>query len=105
MSRAYANLDCAMLFWLDHRGSRGHEEVERLARTNSMIIASACCCGRNEQGDPCRGGSNVTGPRGQLLAEIWDAEGVIFADVDPAEVPALRQDNPRYRGQRRDLYR
>ena len=31
MTRAYANLDCRMLFWLNNRGSRGHAEVTRLA--------------------------------------------------------------------------
>jgi (R)-amidase len=104
MTRAYANLDCTMLFWLNNRGSRGHEEVKALASRNSMIMAASCCCGKNERGNPCRGGSNITDARGQLLAEIWDSEGVILADVQPEKVMALRQQNPWYTGQRRDLY-
>jgi len=104
MTRSYANLGCAMLFWLNNRGSRGPEEVKNLAETNSMIMATACCCGRDESGSVCRGGSNITDAHGKLLAEIWDREGVIFAEVDPEQVPQIRRDNPWYRPQRRDLY-
>jgi 5-aminopentanamidase len=104
MTRAYANLDCTMLFWLNNRGSRGHEEVKGLARTNSMIMAASCCCGKDEEGRACRGGSNITDKDGSLLAEIWDTEGIIYADVHPEEVRAARNANPWYIGQRRDLY-
>lgn len=104
MTRAYANLGCTVLFWMNNRGSRGHAEVKDLASRNSMIIAASCCCGPDETGRPCRGGSNITGPDGALLAEIWDREGVIVADVQPAAALELRAVNPWYRGQRRDLY-
>jgi (R)-amidase len=104
MARSYANLGCSMLFWLNNRGSRGYEEVKPLAARNSIVMATSCCCGPNEQGGPCRGGSNIVDARGDLLAEIWDEEGVILADVDPDEVAALRATNPRFTGQRRDLY-
>ena len=104
MTRAYANLDCRMLFWLNNRGERGHGEVTRLAATNSMIMAVSCVCGKNERGYVCRGGSNVTNYDGGLLAEIWDGEGIIYADVEPGAVPAARRDNPWYVGRRGDLY-
>jgi 5-aminopentanamidase len=104
MTRAYANLDCTMLFWMNNRGSRGHEEVRGLASMNSMIMAASCCCGRDEEGIACRGGSNITDKDGSLLAEIWDAEGIIYADVHPEVVRAARNANPWYVGQRRDLY-
>ena len=104
MTRAYTNLGCSMLFWMNNRGSRGHDEVRRLAETNSMIMAVSCCCGPNEMGEICRGGSNITDARGQLVAEIWDTEGIVYGDVRPGEVPALRAANPWYTGQRRDLY-
>jgi predicted amidohydrolase len=104
MTRSYANLECRMLFWMNNRGSRGHQEVSRLATTNSMIMATSCCCGRNERGDLCRGGSNITDAQGKLLSEIWDREGVIYADVEPAEATRLRSANPWWRGQRGDLY-
>ena len=104
MARSYANLGCSMLFWMNNRGSRGYEEVRPLADRNSLIVAASCCCGTNEQGMPCRGGSNIVDARGELLTEIWDEEGLIWADVAPEEVAAIRADNPRYTGQRRDLY-
>jgi len=104
MTRSYANLGCYMLFWLNNRGSRGHEEVKDLAYRNSIIIPAACCCGLNEMGDVCRGGSNITGARGELIEEIWDKEGIIAADVYPEEVPPLRKKNPWFTGLRPDLY-
>jgi predicted amidohydrolase len=104
MARAYANLGCAVLFWMNNRGSRGHAEVKDLAYRNSMIVAASCCCGRDERGLACRGGSNVTDADGALLAEIWDREGIIFADVSPSRALQMRAENPWYRGQRPELY-
>lgn len=104
MARSYANLQCRMLFWMNNRGSRGYQEVRRLAETNSIVMATSCCCGPNENGNPCRGGSNIVDARGKLLGEIWDKEGAIYADVQPEEAARLRQQNPWWRGQRGDLY-
>ena len=104
MTRSYANLGCGMLFWLNNRGSRGHEEVQGLAGANSMIMPTACCCGKNEEGGNCRGGSNITNHDGGLLTEIWDREGVIYADIDPEEALKARAENPWYVGRRPDLY-
>ncbi len=104
MTRAYANLDCGMLFWLNNRGARGHAELTKLAKTNSMIMAAACVCGENELGNRCRGGSNITDHDGSLLAEVWDREGIIYADVVPGAAAAARNNNPLYKGRRGDLY-
>ncbi len=105
MTRAYANLGCQVLFWMNNRPSRGYTEVKDLAYRNSMIFATACCCGRDELGRACRGGSNLTDASGKLLGEIWDHEGVIATSIFPAKVPALRDNNPWFRGQRPELYR
>ncbi len=105
MTRSYANLGCTMLFWMNNRGSRGHEEVKDLAYRNSMIIPTACCCGKNELGYKCEGGSNITGAKGELITEIWDKEGLILADVNPAEVSQIREKNPWFTGLRPDLYK
>lgn len=67
MTRSYANLDCSMVFWMNNRGQRGYEEVTDLAYRNSMIIPTACCCGLDEVGNACPGGSNITGPKGELI--------------------------------------
>lgn len=104
MTRAYANLDCRMLFWMNNRGERGHGEVAGLAGTNSMIMAASCVCGKNELGYPCRGGSNITNHDGSLLSEIWDKEGIVYADVEPDAVSEARRKNPWYTGHRGDLY-
>ena len=104
MTRSYANLGCSVIFWMNNRGSRGYQEVKDLAYRNSMIIAASCCCGKNEMGNPCRGGSNVTGPKGELISELWDKEGVILADVYPDKVEQLRKENPWFTGLRPELY-
>jgi predicted amidohydrolase len=93
-----------MLFWMNNRGSRGHAEVRDLAYRNSMIIPTACCCGLNEMGYQCEGGSNITGAKGELIEEIWKKEGTIIADVYPGEIPEMRKRNPWFTGQRPDLY-
>jgi predicted amidohydrolase len=104
MTRSYANLGCSMVFWMNNRGSRGHEEVKDLAFGNSMIMAVSCCCGKNEEGNPCPGGSNITGPKGELIAEIWNKEGIILGDIYPGQVGHIRNDNPMYNGLRPELY-
>ena len=104
MTRAYAKLDCCMLFWLNNRGERGHGEVKKLAKDNSMIMATSCVCGVNELGYNCPGGSNITNYDGKLLTEIWKKEGIIYADVNPGEVPEARKRNPFFVGRRDDLY-
>jgi len=105
MTRAYANLGCSVVFWMNNRNSRGHAEVRDLAARNSMWMAVSCCCGPDETGHICRGGSNITGPSGDLLAEIWDQEGIIVWDVYPEAALVQRQQNPWFMGQRQDLYR
>jgi (R)-amidase len=104
-TRSYANLGCVMLFWMNNRESRGYEETRQKSQLNSMIIATSCCCGRDELGHVCRGGSNIVDASGTLLAELWDREGIIYAEVEPGQVRALRQRNSSYVGQRQDLYR
>ena len=104
MTRSYAHLGCSVLFWMNNRGHRGHAEVTDLASRNSMIMCVSCCCGLNESGKPCRGGSNITDASGKLLAEIWDREGLIIDDVRPEQVIAQRKENPWFRGQRPDIY-
>ncbi|MDZ4820445.1 MAG: carbon-nitrogen hydrolase family protein [Planctomycetota bacterium] len=104
MTRAYANKDCTMLFWLNNRDSRGHKEVRQHASRSSMIMATSCVCGDNEVGNHCGGGSNITDKDGKLLKEIWDNEGIIYADVEPASVLEARKKNPWYKGRRSDLY-
>jgi len=93
-----------VLFWLNNRASRGHDEVRPLAERNSMVVASACCCGENEVGDHCGGGSNITDHDGQLLTELWHGEGVICADIDPGRALEARVRNPWYSGARPRLY-
>ena len=104
MTRSYANLGCSVLFWMNNRGSRGHAEVKDLAYRNSIIIAASCCCGPDERGHACRGGSNITDAEGSLLAQIWDEEGIVVADVSPERALEMRAENPWYRGRRPDLY-
>jgi nitrilase len=105
MTRAYANMDCEMLFWLNNRRSRGPNEVIAKARNNSMIIATSCSCGHDESGFNCEGGSNIVDEGGNVLADIWKKEGIIYADVDPSNIREARSNNPWIRGQRQDLYR
>jgi len=51
-----------------------------------------------------RGGSNITDQDGALLAEIWERQGLILADIDVSGVLAARQANPLFTGRRPELY-
>lgn len=104
MTRSYANLGCSILFWMNNRGSRGHEEVKDLAYRNSMIMPTACCCGLNELGYRCEGGSNITGAEGELIQEIWEREGLIIGDVYPDRVMKIREENPWFTGMNPGVY-
>ena len=104
MTRSYANLGCRMLFWMNNRASRGYDEVKTLAFSNSMIMATSCCTGKDENGSFCSGGSNITGAQGDLLSEIWGKEGVITADVRPGDVEHVRKNNVFFTEQRPSLY-
>jgi predicted amidohydrolase len=105
MTRSYANVGCRMLFWMNNRMSRGYEEVKTLAFSNSIIMATSCCTGKDETNQFCSGGSNITGAQGELQAEIWGKEGVITADVRPREVDLVRKSNVFFTEQRPSLYR
>jgi predicted amidohydrolase len=104
MTRSYANFGCSMLFWMNNRRSRGHKEVQRLAYINSMIMPTSCCCGANERGQHCEGGSNITGAKGELIEDIWDKEGIVIQDLYPGEVEAIRKENPLFNGLRPEIY-
>jgi len=104
MARSYANLGCDLLFWMNNRESRGYAEVKHLALNNSLIMAVSCCCGPDEVGRECPGGSNIVNYDGALLVEVWNREGIIYADVEPERVAAHRRANPWFTGQRGDLY-
>ncbi len=100
MTRCYANIGCSVLFWLNNRPSRGHDEVKEHAERNSMIMPTACCTGQDETSHNCPGGSNITNYDGSLITEIWNKEGVLYADIDPAAALLARTSNPWYRGRR-----
>ena len=105
MARTYADKGCDLLLWLNNRGSRGHDDkVEELASNNSLNFAVSCCCGLDESGNICRGGSNITAYNGELLSEIWDSEGIIYAEINSEKALNHRNSNPWFVGRRKDLY-
>lgn len=105
MFRAYARMGCDAVLWLNNRGSRGHlDGPVDAARRNSLIVASACCCGIDEAGNRCPGLSNIVDSDGMLFAEKDGCEGIICADVDVEKARRLRKENPWFRGLRPELY-
>jgi predicted amidohydrolase len=104
MTRSYANLGCSVLFWMNNREARGNGEVKSLAAQNSIIMPVSCCSGMDEKGSMCAGGSNITGPNGEVIAEIWDKEGIIIGDVFPNQALQMRKGNINFQHMRTDLY-
>ena len=57
---------------------------------NGSFVFAAAQGGRHENGRDTFGHSLVVDPWGRVIAEGGTEPGVIFADVDPAEVSAAR---------------
>jgi len=104
VARSYAAMDCQLILWLNNRTSRGHtDKVLDQTRMSSIAMAVSCCHGNFVPGRSS-GGSNITDHKGNLLAEIWDKEGVIYADLDTGNILADRQNNLIFQGRRPELY-
>jgi len=104
MHRSYANLGCAMLFWMNNRTERSYKSSKDAPNRNSIITAVSCCCGIDEKGTHCPGSSHISNEKGKLLAEIRNSEGIIYAEVDPDKALSLRKENPWFKNQRPELY-
>ena len=80
-----------------------HESARHIARESRAFVLSCCVFQRASSypddvplapGDDLlgRGGSAIIAPTGQYLAgPLWDEEGVLYADLDPALMYAERQ--------------
>jgi nitrilase len=80
-----------------------HDSIRHIARESRAFVLSCCVFQRAssypadvplaEGGDLLgRGGSAIVAPDGSYLAEpLWDEEGILYADLDPAVLYAARQ--------------
>ncbi len=101
----YRKKDCQLVLWMNNRESRGPEDLVRdHAVRNSMIMAVSCCCGTDELGISCPGGSCIVNQHGMVLGEIWNREGILFAEIDPSGIEIERKKNPWINDRRGDLY-
>jgi predicted amidohydrolase len=80
-----------------------HWHVLNRARAieNGCYVAAPCQYGTLPGGAACFGHSLIVDPWGTVLADGGEAEGIVLADIDPAEVrrarsriPALSHDRP-----------
>jgi nitrilase len=80
-----------------------HDSIRHIARESRAFVVSCCVYQRASsypedvplaEGDELvgRGGSAIVGPDGSYLAgPLWDEEGILYADLDPAHLYAARQ--------------
>jgi nitrilase len=80
-----------------------HESIKHIARESRAFVLSCCVFQRASSypddvplgdGDELlgRGGSAVLGPDGSYLAgPLWDEEGIVYAELDPARLYEERQ--------------
>jgi nitrilase len=80
-----------------------HDSLKHIARESRAFVVSSCSFQRASSypddvpladGDELldRGGSAILSPAGEYLAgPLWDEEGMLFADLDPAVLHAARQ--------------
>ena len=101
----YRRAGCSVVLWMNNRPDCGNGHyVWDHALHNSMYFAVSCCCGPDEKGEHCPGGSNITGYDGKPIVEIWDKPGIIYAEIDPDEALAHRPNNHYVFNRRDDLY-
>jgi len=80
-----------------------HDTIRHIARESRAFVLS-CCVFQRASGYPAdiplaagdelvgRGGSAIVAPGGSYLAgPLWDEEGILYADLDPAQMYAARQ--------------
>ena len=84
-------------------GESWHDSIRHIARESRAFVLSCCVFGRASsypdevplaEGDDLigRGGSAILAPDGTYLAgPLWDEEGILYADLDPARLYAARQ--------------
>jgi nitrilase len=80
-----------------------HDSIRHIARESRAFVLSCCVFQRASSypadiplapGDELlgRGGSAIVDPEGSYLAgPLWDEEGILYADLDPAALYAARQ--------------
>ncbi|HEU0100670.1 MAG TPA: carbon-nitrogen hydrolase family protein [Allosphingosinicella sp.] len=71
----------------------------RAVEAGAYVVAAAQS-GRHEDGRETYGHSLVVGPWGEVLLDMGDGEGIGFADIDLAEVEAVRARLPALRHRR-----
>src|ERR1700726_3852146 len=71
-----------------------HVLMRARAIENGCFVFAAAQVGRHEHGRDTFGHSLVVDPWGKIIAEGGPEPGVIFAEIDPAEVPAARSRVP-----------
>ncbi|MGZ8305519.1 MAG: carbon-nitrogen hydrolase family protein [Allosphingosinicella sp.] len=81
---------------------RAHWHVLMRARAieAGVFVVAAAQSGRHEDGRETYGHSLVVGPWGEVLLDMGEGEGVGFADIDLAEVEAVRARLPALRHRR-----
>ena len=78
-----------------------HVLMRARAIENSCFVFAAAQGGKHESGRESFGHSLVVDPWGQILAEAGTEPGVIYAEIDPAQVTAARSRIPSlYHGRR-----
>ncbi len=80
-----------------------HDSMRHIARESRAFVLSCCVFQRASSypadvplaaGDDLlgRGGSAILAPTGDILAgPLWDEEGILFADLEPARCTQARQ--------------
>ena len=101
----YRRMGCQVVLWMNNRPSRGPEDLVRFhAIRNSMMMCVSCCCGTDELGNACPGGSNIVDAAGNVRSVLWESEGILYGTADRDEIMELREKNFWIRDRREDLY-
>ena len=102
-ARAGVHCVCVPAAWPCVRLHHWRLFLQTRALENQYYVAGTGTIGRSPVAEYC-GGSAVFGPDGEERAAAGDAERLLFAEIDPAEVTRTRTGFPVMEDRRDDLY-
>jgi predicted amidohydrolase len=77
-----------------------HVLIRARAIEAGVFVVAAAQSGRHEDGRETYGHSLVVGPWGEVLLDLGEGTGIGFAELDPAEIEAVRARLPALRHRR-----
>ena len=89
--------------WPAARGEHWRTLVQARAIENQVYLCAVNCVGQH-RANPFYGHSLLVGPGGDIIANGGEKEAIVYGEIDPGQVGAIRQTMPVWADRRPELY-